>query len=82
MNDILLRYVEDLEKAYAEMSVKYKTLQEALRIAGQYSRDNLPGFIPDNADYLRIYTGGADRDPEGKEFIAYWLTQAKEQRPH
>ena len=77
MNDILLRYVEDLEKAYAEMSVKYKTLQEALRIAGQYSRDNLPGFMPSNTDYMRIYIGGAERDPEGKEFIAYWLTQAK-----
>ena len=77
MNDILLRYVENLEKAYAEMSVKYKTLQEALRIAGQYSRDNLPGFMPSNTDYMRIYIGGAERDPEGKEFIAYWLTQAK-----
>lgn len=59
------------------MSVKYKTLQEALRIAGQYSRDNLPGFMPSNTDYMRIYIGGAERDPEGKEFIAYWLTQAK-----
>ena len=77
MNDILLRYVEDLEKAYAEMSMKYKTLQEALRIAGQYSRDNLPGFMPSDTEYMRIYIGGAERDPEGKEFIAYWLTQAK-----
>lgn len=80
--DILMEYVDGVEKAYAEMSAKYSELvqkynllHKAFEYAGTYARNNLPVELPEG--YLGVIAGGNLRDPEGKEFMTFWLLQAE-----
>ena len=70
--------IEELERVNREKQLIF----DALLIASQYARNNLPAEIPwDNEranDYITIIAGGNCRDPEGKEFAALWLQMAKE----
>ena len=52
---------------------KIHILQEALKIAGQYARDNLPTDI--NFEYINCIIDGAS-DPSGTKFIEHWLEKA------
>ena len=70
--------IEELERVNREKQL----ILDALLIASQYARNNLPAEIPwDDEhvnDYITIIAGGNHRDPEGKEFTALWLQMAKE----
>ena len=55
-------------------------LCKALQIAATYARENLPAMFPDGEDakdYVSIYAGGVLRDPQGYEFISFWLQKAE-----
>ena len=82
--DILMEYVEGVEKAYAEMSTKYSILTQkynllhkAFEYAGQYARNNLPAYLPEG--YLEVIIEDNGRYPEGKQFMAFWLLQAEKE---
>lgn len=70
--------VEVLEK-YTELYRRYQVVCKALRIAGKYTRVNLPMEVPEDKEYLLILAGGGDRDPEGKEYIEKWLYDAEQE---
>ena len=69
-----LEYIAKLEK-------DREILFQALLIAAQYTRSNLPAELPYNdehfIDYLNIIANG-DHDPEGKEFASLWLSIAQQ----
>lgn len=71
--------VKQLKAENEALHQTINTLQKALFIAGQYARDWLPAEVPKEhyEDYLRIMTGGSFRDPEGAEFIEFWLKLAQ-----
>ena len=52
---------------------KIRILQEALKIAGQYARDNLPVDI--NFEYIDCIVD-IESDPSGTRFIEHWLKKA------
>lgn len=52
---------------------KIRILQEALKIAGQYARDNLPADI--NFEYIDCIVDEKS-DPSGTRFIEHWLKKA------
>ena len=75
MDDRTLEYIMKLEE-------DRKILLQALLIAAQYTRTNLPAELPYNdehfEEYLQFYINGNQRDPEGKEFANFWLYLAKQ----
>lgn len=52
-------------------------LFEALLIAGKYAREYLPTEIPKDMNYVGIYAQGSIRDPQGLEFVDYWMRVAQ-----
>lgn len=58
------------------MSKEVEILYNALFKAGKYARRYLPAEMPDDFNYASIYAGGDYRDPEGMEFINYWIDLA------
>ena len=70
--------IEELERVNREKQLIF----DALLIASQYARNNLPAEIPwDNeraSDYITIIVNGTNRDPEGKEFANLWFGLAKQ----
>lgn len=54
---------------------KIAVLQEALRIAAQYARDNLPAKMPKDMNYVQCIVDGQS-DPIGERFLNYWITKA------
>ena len=54
-------------------------LFEALLIASKYARQHPPDSLPNDTNYIAIYADGDNRDPEGFDFLDYWmrLAQAK-----
>lgn len=72
-------YIKQLKAENEALSQTIDTFQKALLIAGQYARDWLPPEIPKEhySDYLNIMTGGSARDPQGREFVEFWLKLAQ-----
>ena len=64
----LIEYYKRGEKAY----------RRALEKASLFLRNHPPGDACEmgNIEILGIVSGGANRDPEGKEWITYFLGQA------
>ena len=64
----LIEYYKRGEKAY----------RRALEKASLFLRNHPPGDACEmgNIEILGIVSGGANRDPEGKEWITYFLSQA------
>ena len=64
----LIEYYKRGEKAY----------KRALEKASLFLRNYLPEDTceTDNAEILNIVSGGANRDPEGREWAIYFLSQA------
>lgn len=58
---------------------KYIILQNALKEAGKYMRENLPSVMP-SGEYSDIIHkaigGGAINDPEGERFVNYFIERA------
>lgn len=51
-----------------------RVLQKALLLAGKVLRDNPPADIGSyDFDMLTVLAGGAERDPEGREWAAYFV---------
>lgn len=71
-------HIDKLNEEIKDLLNRIDTFQKALFIAGQYARDWLPAEVPKEHydDYLKIICGGNERDPEGREFVAYWLSLA------
>lgn len=65
------------QKNYNDLYRKFMVITNALRIAAKYARENIPAEIPTDKDYLLILAGGAERDPEGKEYLEKWLYEAE-----
>ena len=78
----------DYVKAFEDLQWRYAVVCQALRIAGKYSRTNLPAEMVVNADgsmdkeYLTILVNGSGRDPEGKEYLEKWLHDAEQELKH
>jgi hypothetical protein len=66
------------QKNYNDLYRKFMVITNALRIAAKYARENIPAEIPTDQDYLLILAGGAERDPEGKEYLEKWLYEAEQ----
>lgn len=64
----LIEYYKRGEKAY----------KRALEKASLFLRNYLPedAYETDNAEILNIVSGGANRDPKGREWAIYFLSQA------
>ena len=64
----LIEYYKRGEKAY----------KRALEKASLFLRNHLPedACEIDNIEILSIVSGGTDRDPEGREWAIYFLSQA------
>ena len=54
---------------------KIAVLQEALRIAAQYARYNLPAKMPKDMNYVQCIVDGQS-DPMGERFLNYWVMKA------
>lgn len=66
------------QKNYNDLYRKFMVISNALRIAAKYARDNIPAEVPADLEYLAILAGGAERDPEGKEYLEKWLCEAEQ----
>lgn len=66
------------QKNYNDLYHKFMVITNALRIAAKYARENIPAEVPTDKDYLLILAGGAERDPEGKEYLEKWLYEAEQ----
>lgn len=66
------------QKNYNDLYRKFMVIAKALRIAAKYARENIPAEVPTDKDYLMILAGGAERDPEGKEYLEKWLYEAEQ----
>lgn len=66
------------QKNYNDLYRKFMVITNALRIAAKYARENVPAEVPTDKDYLLILAGGAERDPEGKEYLEKWLYEAEQ----
>ena len=66
------------QKNYNDLYRKFMVITNALRIAAKYARENIPAEVPTDKDYLLILAGGAERDPEGKEYLEKWLYEAEQ----
>lgn len=66
------------QKNYNDLYRKFMVITNALRIAAKYARENIPAEVPTDKDYLLILAGGAERDPEGKEYLEKWLHEAEQ----
>ena len=66
------------QKNYNDLYRKFMVITNALRIAAKYARENVPAKVPTDKDYLLILAGGAERDPEGKEYLEKWLYEAEQ----
>lgn len=66
------------QKNYNDLYRKFMVITNALRIAAKYARENVPAEVPTDKDYLLILVGGAERDPEGKEYLEKWLYEAEQ----
>lgn len=66
------------QKNYNDLYRKFMVITNALRIAAKYARENIPAEVPTDKDYLMILAGGAERDPEGKEYLEKWLYEAEQ----
>lgn len=66
------------QKNYNDLYRKFMVISNALRIAAKYARDNIPAEVPADLEYLAILAGGAERDPEGKEYLEKWLYEAEQ----
>lgn len=60
--------------------VKYQSelMKRALAKMGKFIRENPPGELPDDIEMISLFAGGLDRDPNGYEFLNYFLSKAKE----
>lgn len=60
--------------------IKYQSelMKRALAKMGKFIRENPPGCLPDDIEILSLFIGGENRDPEGYEFLNYFLSKAKE----
>lgn len=65
--------IKYLQKREKKLIALVTDLAEALKIAGKYARDNPPPEIPTDKTYFSILAGGVLRDPDGIEYIDYWL---------
>lgn len=54
---------------------KIAVLQEALRIAAKYARENLPAEMPKDINYVQCIVDGQS-DPTGERFLNYWIMKA------
>lgn len=68
----------DWIKGYKDLYRKFMVVGNALHIAAKYARENVPAEVPTDKDYLLILVGGAERDPEGKEYLEKWLYEAEQ----
>lgn len=68
----------DWLKGYKDLYRKFMVVSNALRIAAKYARENIPAEVPTDVEYLTILAGGAERDPEGKEYLEKWLYEAEQ----
>ena len=66
------------QKNYNDLYRKFMVISNALRIAAKYARDNIPAEVPADLEYLAILASGAERDPEGKEYLKKWLYEAEQ----
>ena len=66
------------QKNYNDLYRKFMVVTNALRIAAKYARENIPAEVPADMEYLAILAGGAERDPEGKEYLEKWLYEAEQ----
>lgn len=59
--------------------VKYQSelMKRALAKMGKFIRENPPGELPDDIKMISLFIGGEERDPEGYEFLNYFLSEAK-----
>ena len=71
--------VIDYEVGYKSLMRKYLVVCRALRLAGKYARANLPAEVPTDMNYLSILVNGAERDPNGKEYVEKWLYDAEQE---
>lgn len=71
--------VIDYEVAWKDLLRKYTVVCRALRLAGQYARTNLPAEVPTDMNYLHILVNGAERDPNGTEYVEKWLYDAEQE---
>ncbi len=53
-------------------------LYDALKLAGKWIRNNPPADFPeeDSDIHFRIIAGGIIRDPDGKEYVNYFIDKA------
>lgn len=59
---------------------KNLVLFEALQRACQFIREKPPTEYPfEDVDMLMILVNGMQRDPQGKEYMAYFIDKAKEE---
>lgn len=68
----------DWQKNYNDLYRKFMVVANALRIAAKYARENIPAEVTSDMEYLAILAGGAERDPEGKEYLEKWLYEAEQ----
>ena len=68
----------DWQKNYNDLYRKFMVVTNALRVAAKYARENIPAEVPADREYLTILAGGAERDPEGKEYLEKWLYEAEQ----
>lgn len=66
------------QKNYNDLYRKFMVVTNALRVAAKYARENVPAEVPSDMEYLAILAGGAERDPEGKEYLEKWLYEAEQ----
>lgn len=72
--------IKKLEREISLLSKEKALLIKALEIAGKFVRTNLPGSMPeeDTMDFIAAMCDGG-RDPEGRKFTTWWLSQAKKE---
>ena len=68
----------DWQQNYNDLYRKFMVVANALRIAAKYARENIPAEVPIDMEYLAILASGAERDPEGKEYLEKWLYEAEQ----
>jgi hypothetical protein len=57
---------------------RLEIVSKALLMASEFIRQNPPAMFPDNdySELVMITAGGLDRDPDGREYAAYFINKA------
>lgn len=65
------------EEIKSTFSVREMLMFRALEIVGRMLRENPMGDLSEYPiELYKILTGGTNRDPEGKEYVSYFLNAA------